>query len=94
MHWGVNGFMKNALLMWKANSGTGKHHSQVDFENYEKLLLERLIPNSQPNSVVNDNTPYHNVLLERKSTSRSRGVDMMNWLSSHGIPCSDNMFKA
>jgi hypothetical protein len=37
--------------------------------------------------------PYHNVLLERTPNSNSRKVDMKNWLSSHGIPCSDDMFK-
>jgi hypothetical protein len=28
------------------------------------------------------------------SSSNSRKMDMMNWLSSHGIPCSDDMFKS
>jgi transposase len=91
---GENGFVGNALLMWKANSNTGDYHSQMNFQNYEKWLREKLIPNLPPNSViVIDIAPYHNVLLERTPTSNSRKVDMINWLSSHGIPCSDDMFK-
>jgi hypothetical protein len=53
----------------------------------------KLIPNLPTNFVVNDNAPYHNVLLERTPNSNSKKIDMMNWLSSHGILCSDDMFK-
>jgi transposase len=91
---GENGFVENALLMSKANSSTGDYHSQMNFENYEKWLREKLIPKLPTNSVVViDNGPYHNVLLQHTPNSNSRKVDMMNWLASHGIPCSDDMFK-
>jgi transposase len=89
-----NCFVENALLMSKANSSTGDYHSQMNFENYEKWLREKLIPKLPTNSVVViDNGPYHNVLLQRTPNSNSRKLDMMNWLASHGIPCSDDMFK-
>jgi hypothetical protein len=35
---GENGFMENALLMWKPTSSTEDCHSQVNLENYEKWL--------------------------------------------------------
>jgi hypothetical protein len=56
-----NGYVKNALLMWKSSSSHGDCHSQMIFKNYEKWLFERLIPNLQPRSVVPDNAPYHSV---------------------------------
>jgi hypothetical protein len=91
---GENGFVENALLMRKPNSNTGDYHSQMNFQNYEKWLREKLIPNLRPNSVVViDNGQYHNVLLERTPTSNSKKVDTINWLSSHGIPSFDDMFK-
>jgi hypothetical protein len=75
--------------MWKASGSTEDYHSQMNYENYEKLLLERLILNLQPTSLVLiDDAPYHNVLFEGTCSSKSRKVDM-NWLSSHGISCSD-----
>jgi hypothetical protein len=91
---GENGLVENALLMWKANSNTGDYHSQMNFQNYEKWLREKLIPNLPPNSVIIiDNAPFHNVLLEQTPTSNSKKADIINWLSSHGIPCFDDMFK-
>jgi hypothetical protein len=55
-----NGFVKNALLMWKSSTSPGDCHSQI-LKNYETWLFERLIPNLQPRSVVPDNAPYHSV---------------------------------
>jgi hypothetical protein len=58
-------YVKNGLLMWKASSGSGNCHSQMNFKNYEKWLLERLILQSNSvDVVVIDNTPYHSVLSE------------------------------
>jgi hypothetical protein len=37
-----NGFVENALSVWKANSSTGDYHSQINFENYEKWLQEKI----------------------------------------------------
>jgi hypothetical protein len=89
-----NGFVKYTLLMWKANSNTGDYRSHFNFQNYKKLLREKLISNLLPNSViVNNNVLYHNVFLERISSLNSRKVDMLNWLSSRRLPCSNDMFK-
>jgi hypothetical protein len=46
---GENSFVENALLMWKADSNTEDYHSQMNFQNYEKWLREKLIPNLPPN---------------------------------------------
>jgi hypothetical protein len=51
---GENGFVENALLMWKANSNAGDYHSQMNFQNYEKWLREKNSKHLPPNSVVID----------------------------------------
>jgi hypothetical protein len=33
---GENSFVKNALLMWRANNSTGDYHSYTNLENHEK----------------------------------------------------------
>lgn len=41
---GENGFVPNALKMWKADNN-GDYHNQINNTNYTKLLEENLIPN-------------------------------------------------
>lgn len=53
------GFVKNALLIFKSGTKTGDYHNEMNFENYEKWLKEKLIPNLPKNSVlVLDNAPH------------------------------------
>ncbi|KAJ4451961.1 hypothetical protein ANN_03445 [Periplaneta americana] len=61
---GEQGFIPNALVMWKAHQTTGDYHKQMNWKNYEKWVRERLVPNLKPNSVVVlGNSPYHNIAL-------------------------------
>lgn len=48
---GENGFVPNALLMWKSHEITGDYHHQMNQTNYEKWVREKLIPNLRLNSV-------------------------------------------
>jgi hypothetical protein len=59
--------------MWKGSRSTGDYHNQMNFENYEKWLMERLIPNLQSNSVTTDNVPYHNVFFDSTPSLNKRG---------------------
>lgn len=91
---GKDGFIPNALLMFKANQKTGDYHDQMNFVNYEKWLKEKLIPNLKPNSVlIVDNASYHNKLLNRAPTSNSLKQEMMDWLTEHNISYSPLMYK-
>lgn len=91
---GENGFVENTLLMWKSSQSSGDYHHEMNFNNYQKWVREMLVPNLEPHSVVViDNAPYHNVVQEKVPNSNSRKSDMIDWLSSQGIPCSENMFK-
>jgi len=56
---------------------------------------EKLIPNLESISViVIDNASYHNVQLNRHSTSNVRKGDVLFWLDKHGIRYSSDMTKA
>lgn len=89
-----NGFVKNAKLKFLSGRKTGDYHDDMNFENYQKWIREKLIPNLPSNSVlVIDNAPYHNVQLNRAPTSNSRKAEMVNWLLEHNVPCSESMLK-
>lgn len=61
-------FIRNALLMWKANKKTGDYHHQMSQTNYEKWMKEMLIPNLPENSiVVLNNASYHNVVVDKSA---------------------------
>jgi len=89
-----NGFISNALLMFKSGTKSGDYHHEMNFDNYERWLKTKLMPNLPPNSVlVVDNAPYHNAQLNPAPTSSSRKSAMIDWLSERGIPFSDRMCK-
>lgn len=89
-----DGFVKDALLTFKSGRTTGDYHHDMNYENYEKWVKNKLIPNLPPNSViVIDNAPYHNVQLNPAPTSSSRKADMIKWLEERNIPHSSSMLK-
>jgi hypothetical protein len=89
-----NGFVPNALITFQSGKKSGDYHHDMNYENYEKWIKTKLIPNIPPNSVmVIDNAPYHNVQLNLAPRSSSRKGDMIKWLSERGIPFSNAMMK-
>jgi hypothetical protein len=61
-----NGFLHNAMLLYKTGGATWDHHGQVNGTNFEKLVNEKLTPNLPCASViVLENAPYHSVQLDR-----------------------------
>lgn len=91
---GSNGFVPNAMLVYKSSQKCGDYHHDMNFNNYEKWLKEKLIPNLPSNSVVViDNAPYHNVQLNPAPTSNSRKAVMQQWLRDKNIPFNDAMLK-
>lgn len=88
------GFVPNALLLFKAGSKSGDYHDNMNFENYEKWLRSQLMPNLPPNSVlVVDNASYHNKQYEAAPTSNTKKADMQKWLQEKGIEYRENMLK-
>jgi hypothetical protein len=47
-----NGFIPNALLMFKSVSKSEDYRHEINFHNYERWLTTKLIPNLLPNSVL------------------------------------------
>jgi hypothetical protein len=85
---GEMGFVPNALLIFKSGckSKSSDYHDDMNAENYETWLKEKLIPNLPQNSVVvTDNASYHNVQLNRAPTSASRKSEMKEWLMQKNI---------
>lgn len=60
---GEQGFVPNALAMWKAGKKTGDHHENMENEKGQYLL----IPNLQPHTIlVIDNANFHNKQIAEK----------------------------
>ena len=75
---------------WK----TGDYHHEMNAVNYVKWLTEKLIPNLPPKSVlVIDNSPYHDVQLNKIPTSSSNKKIMQDWLISNNVPFNEKMLK-
>lgn len=90
---GEKGFIPNALKTWKASKRSGDYHDNVNQEMFMKWLMEKLLPNLEPRSVlVVDNASYHNVQVDKAPTSKSKKQEMKNWLSNHNIPYTDDMY--
>lgn len=88
------GFIDNSLLIFKSGQKSGDYHDAMNFNNYEKWLRQKLIPNLPPNSVVViDNASYHNKQLNPAPTSSSKKSDMISWLQTQSIPFHDKMLK-
>jgi transposase len=93
---GEKGFVPNALTMWKAGQSSGDYHHQMNKNNFEKWVKDRLLPNLEPRSVlVIDNAPYHNIECDdyKVPTTNSKKSEMAAWLNRQGIPHSDDMLK-
>ena len=76
VHAGSNqGFIPNALLVFKSNQTTGDYHHDMNNMNFEKWLVDKLIPNLPPNiqnpqedSSISDDRPLADL---RQSKGRS-----------------------
>ncbi|KAF8794704.1 hypothetical protein HNY73_002653 [Argiope bruennichi] len=80
------GFLMGALLVYKASTKSGDYHGQMNYENFKKWVLEKLLPNLQPNSVVcMDNASYHTTVENPTPTKYSTKKVMIDWLKNNGI---------
>ncbi|CAG9138604.1 unnamed protein product [Plutella xylostella] len=89
-----NGFVHNALLMFKSHSKTGDYHGDMNATNFRKWIDEKLTPNIPPNSViVMDNAAYHSTQIEKKPTMSSLKSDLQQWLERRGVQHDSSMRK-
>ncbi|KAJ8866617.1 hypothetical protein PR048_032477 [Dryococelus australis] len=83
---GINGFIENALLVYKAGTASGDHHCQMNSVNFIKWVTENLAPNLlQSSVVVLDTAPYHYAQIDKPPTKYSVKADMLTWLMNKGI---------
>lgn len=91
---GEQGFVPNALAMWKAGKKSGDYHDNMNNTNYINWVTNQLIPNLQPHTVlVIDNANYHNKQIDKAPTSNSRKEEMVNWLAQRNISYEPTMLK-
>lgn len=89
-----NGFITGAHLVFRAGLATGDYHGQMNAENYEKWMREKLIPNLPKECVVvMDNAPYHNKQVNKAPTKYSTKQSMVQWLRENNVPHSEEMRK-
>ncbi|XP_035218015.1 uncharacterized protein LOC118191329 [Stegodyphus dumicola] len=89
------GFIPGAQLIYKASAQSGDYHGQMNYGNFEKWVLEKLLPNLRPQSVVcMDNAPYHTKIEDPTPTKYATKQTMVNWLMKKTICCDPKMRKA
>lgn len=83
------GFVPGASLIFRPEAKQEDYHDHMTFDNYEKWVKEKLLPNLPPQSVVViDNAPYHNVQVEKVPNISNNKDDIKRWLLAHNIPKS------
>ncbi|RZF32598.1 hypothetical protein LSTR_LSTR011045 [Laodelphax striatellus] len=84
------GFLKNAKLMYLAQTSKDYHPSATMFE---KWFKEHLLPNLQPNTaIVLDNTPYSSANNDIPNASSTK-EDIKFWLLSKNVDFPDDSLK-
>lgn len=92
---GEEGFINNALLIFKSKQKTGDYHHDMNFTNFSTWVERQLLPNLSPNSViVLDNASYHSVQENRKPTLSSLKKDIVDWLAHNNIQFEGSLTKA
>lgn len=80
-----DGFLEGGRLVYRANTANGDYHGQMNSNNFEKWIRERVIPNLPVESVVViDNAPYHGEQHDKVPTKSSTKKNMLEWLLRHG----------
>lgn len=86
------GFLPGSQLVFKAGSSTGDYHGQMNGENFTRWIMEKVLPNLPPASViVMDNAPYHSMQLNKAPTSSSNKTEMVDWLLKNGMTADMSM---
>lgn len=81
----MDGWVDGAELIFKANTGTGDYHGQMNYENFSKWFTDQLFPNIPRRAIIiMDNAKYHNVLADDTfPTPRSRKHELQEWLKNN-----------
>lgn len=91
---GEEGFIPNALLIFKSGTKSGDYHDEMNHQNFRKWLETQLIPNLPQNCVVvMDNASYHNIKSTKEPTSTTLKKAMIEWLCARNVECDEALTK-
>ncbi|XP_044596994.1 uncharacterized protein LOC123273625 [Cotesia glomerata] len=95
---GINGFIPNTSLILsttKKPTSFDDYHGDIDSEMFHKWMIEKLLPNLPPKSmIVMDNAPYHSVQLEKQPTAKWTRDEIQVWLEKNYVDFKRDSFKA
>lgn len=88
------GFIENTLLAFVSCATAGDCDRNMNLNNFQNWIQERVIPNLPPSSVViMDNVAYHCLDKNKKRDSVGLKKDMQDWLRQKRVPFSPDMTK-
>ncbi|XP_076621619.1 uncharacterized protein LOC143342022 [Colletes latitarsis] len=91
---GKAGFINGAKLMFKARSETGDYNGQMNGENFQRWIQEKLLPNISENTIIiMDNAPYHSVQINKPPSKYTTKPKMIEWLTKNNIPFAESMLR-
>lgn len=92
---GEEGFVRNALLIFRSKQKTGDYHNDMNFDNFSKWVQQKLLPNlCEKCVIVLDNASYHNVQKNKKPNSASTKQQIQEWLQMNNMSFSSDLRKA
>lgn len=90
-----NGFVPNALLVFSTKSLNADYHHDMNAQNFNKWLVQKLIPNlTKPSVIVMDNASYHTVKKNKAPTSSNVKAELKKWLNEHNVAFEEFHTKA
>jgi transposase len=96
----AKGWVDGAQLVFRASTGTGDYHGQMNYDNFSKWFTSKLLPNIPDSStIIMDNAKYHNILADDTfPTPRSKKAELQSWLENNypgfGYHDDPSMLKA
>nr|XP_012135350.1 PREDICTED: uncharacterized protein LOC105661840 isoform X2 [Megachile rotundata] len=92
LYFRMNGFIRGAELVFESFT-TGNYSGQMHTTNFEKWLIEKLLPNiSQKSVIIMDDVPWF-VQLSKPPSKYSTNKEMIQWLADNNISHGSDMRK-
>lgn len=90
----VNGFVEDALLIFRSSSQSADYHDDMNSTNFFKWMSEKVVPNLPEKSlVVMDNAPYHCTQINKSPTMANMKSEMQVWLREKEIYFEESWTK-
>jgi hypothetical protein len=84
----------NAQLVFRPGSSTGDYHGQMNSANFEKWVVEKLVPNLPPHAlIVLDNAPCLYIRFDKSPSPHALISDVISRFHNRGIDCNVTMHK-